>query len=766
MNLGNYRNLTVTRSEIDVVDITIDVIGHPVNVFNEALMQELSQVVGELESCAHVKLVIFRSGKESGFFAGADVEIISSIRSAGEASRLVTAGQDLFERIERLSATTLALIDGMCLGGGLELALACDIRLARHCDATRIGLPEIKLGLIPGWGGTQRLPRRIRLSRAIDLILSGRMLTAKQADRVGLIDQAIDPEIWEPMLDAWKQALAEGRLPAKRGGEGLIQGVLRLLESTGPGRRLVMAMVRKQTKRLSVSYPAIPAALRAIEAGFGRRPEGMLRERIEFVELLATPTCRHLLSLYFARQKAQKVASWLPSEGRTHAEEGLGTHRSQGVSPGDQIQRVGVVGAGAMGAGIAQLCATRGFEVVVREIDDESLERGRRTIERLLRSLAKRKAWPESRVKQTVDRIRFTTAMEAFADCDLVIEAVVERMEVKKAVFASLAEVVGQETILATNTSALSVTEMGMDVPQRERFAGLHFFNPVGRMELVELVKTGTLSRQNLRRLLKFVKAIGKTPVVTEDVPGFLVNRVLFPYLAEALGMVFEGTDVKKLDSAARRFGMPMGPMELLDTVGLDVALHVAETLPSSIAGDPAGLELLRKMVERGMLGKKSGRGFYVYGRKRRVADLGRVLASNDPVPSGEVRVSQHQEIASRGWDAIQTRLVSPLLLQSYAALEQGVVKDAEAIDLAMVLGTGYAPHLGGPLHTIDAIGVSTFVSVLDQLRFVHGSRFEVPAGLRKLAADNRRIVGLERETLDRANEDIGGRVASLHSAP
>ena len=569
-------------------------------------------------------------------------------------------------------------------------------------------------------------------------------------------------------MDAWTQALTEGRLPAHRGSEGLFQRALRILESTSLGRRLVMSLVRKRTKRQSRAYPAVPAALRAIESGFSRRPEGMLRERIEFVELLATPTCRNLLSLYFARQRAQRVASWLPSNENTNGNPNQDRRNAHLVSPEDLIQRVGVVGAGAMGAGIAQLSATRGFEVVVREIDEVSLERGRKTVAKLLSSLAKRKAWPESRVQETLGRIRFTTDIEELQDCDLVIEAVVERMDVKKSVFASLAKVVGPDAILATNTSALSVTEMGIDVPRLERFAGLHFFNPVGRMELVEVVKTAKLSSSNLRRLLKFVKAVGKTPVVTEDVPGFLVNRVLFPYLAEALGMVHEGMDVTTLDQAARRFGMPMGPMELLDTVGLDVALHVAETLPSSVAGDPAGLELLRKMVERGMLGKKSGQGFYSYGRKRRVADIDAILPSSASQPPAEVAVSQYRELDRRGWDATQMRLVSPLLLQAYAALEHGVVQDAEAIDLAMVLGTGYAPHLGGPLHTIDAIGASTFVSLLDQLRFVHGPRFEVPASLRRLAASDQCIVHHEREMQPSVSGDADGRnrVASLQSTP
>jgi len=706
MNMKPYKNFCLCIDARGVATITLDVPGRPLNVLDKSVMAELDHILRELENTPSLAGVVFQSGKESGFLAGADVNAIAGIESATEAMRVIETGQSLFQRIEWLAVPTLAVIHGPCLGGGLELALACDYRVTRNNSSTKLGLPEIKLGLIPGWGGTQRLPRLVGVRQALSMILTGKHVTASQAKRMQLVDLAIEPEHWESDLAGFIDDVLSG----KRTPVSHQRTWKRTLEDSGIGRRLILHMAANSLVSKQENYPALGSALRAIRSAFHKGPEGFATERNEFIELLATPTCRHLLDLFFARERARSITTWTSVDSRPEF-----------AAP---IRRVGLVGAGAMGAGIGQLAALRGYEVAIREIHSEAVSAGKNRVSTSIDHLAARKDWSRERADELRSRIMIGCDNHLLDDCDLVIEAVVEREDVKNNVFADLDARVKATAMLVSNTSSLSITNMGKATNRSQKVAGLHFFNPVHRMELVEVVRGEDTDENTIHRLVGFVRALGKTPLVTSDTPGFLVNRVLFPYLGEAVRMVREGLDPLQVDREIRRFGMPMGPLELLDQVGLDVAHHVANSLQEILPEVEPVLEFLGVMVDQGRLGKKSNGGFYQYQQGKRKKPF------HFPNLQASARPQDNHNLLDDGLTAIQRRLVYPMLAEAVRCHCQGVVDAPWAIDLGMVLGTGFAPHRGGPLHVIDSIGVHKVTTNMRRLSEQLGSRFTPPQPL------------------------------------
>lgn len=714
-----YKHFRVVVDDRGVLTVALDVTGRPLNVLTHEVMQELEDIIDDIENDRSYKLVRFQSDKESGFLAGADVGVINQIDTAGHALELIQRGQTLFQRIEWLPIPTVAVIHGPCLGGGLELSLACRYRIARDNSSTQLGLPEIKLGLIPGWGGTQRLPRVIGLTAALKMIMTGRHVSARAASKMGLVDRAFQPEHWESSIKHFIDEVLRGRVLQVSGRR---RGWRGLLESTAIGRALILRSVRRKTASKTEHYPALSAALRAVQAGFDGTPQGYVRERDEFVDLLATPTCRNLLSLFLHREKARNPATWsMPSD----------------IESRSPIRHIGIVGAGAMGAGIGQVAALRGFQVSFQEINEQTVASGRCRIERLINDYANHKGWNQESRDQVQDKISITCDHTALSACDLVIEAVVEREEIKTDVFRMLDQVVKPTSILASNTSSLSVTRIAEATARPELVAGLHFFNPVHRMELVEVVRGAETTNATIAALVAFVRALGKTPIVTADSPGFLVNRVLFPYLGEAILMVGEGEDVTKIDRQVKRFGMPMGPLELLDQVGLDVALHVAGSLEGVLSGLNPVVDQLRTMVQRGHLGKKTSIGFYQYRDGKRGG-----AAGSTTVDAARAKHDRKTDFAKDSLHPVQRRLIYPMLAEAVRCHEEGVVGAAWAIDLAMVLGTGFAPHRGGPLHVIDALGVDLVTENLERLRDQLGDRFRPPAQLVEMSRSGATFFG------------------------
>lgn len=709
MNLKPYVNFCVDTDVRGVTTIELNVPDRPMNVLTPDVMAELEQIVQGLERSLDVRLVVIRSGKESGFLAGADVNVIASIASDEQADALIRAGQELFARIEALPMPKLVVIHGVCLGGGLELALACDYRIARNNSSTQIGLPEIKLGVIPGWGGTQRLPKLVGMSTALSMILKGDLIDARKAAKVGLVDRAIAPEEWDGGIARMIDDLLHHRVKARASRS--LPLWQRVLDGTMPGRWLILKNVRKSAAGKFKHYPALAAALRVVKQGFDRRANGYEAERKEFVELLKTPTSRNLLNLFFAREKARQLKTW--------------STQAIPMVHDEPIRNVGVIGAGAMGAGIGQLAAFRGFHVVLKEVNDVAMEAGRKRIESLVNEVAKRKHMSASAQAELMNRIRLSCDDQSLADVDLVIEAVVEREDIKSQVFRSLDHVVKPAGILASNTSSLSVTRMSAATARPEKVAGLHFFNPVHRMELVEVVRAPETDDATIARLVAFVRALGKTPIVTSDSPGFLVNRVLFPYLGEAVLMVGEGHDIQRIDREIRRFGMPMGPLELLDQVGVDVAHHVSGSLGSVLPETDAVQQIFSTMVADGYLGKKTNRGFYQYSLGKQAT-----ASSFSQFPTSPPQSELGDHFREDGLTPIQRRLVYPMLAEAIRCFDEHVVSHAWAIDLGMVLGTGFAPHLGGPLSLVEAITPEMVLVNMKRLQSLHGKRFCPPTYL------------------------------------
>lgn len=628
------------------------------NVIDAEFLNELETALRAVV-CYEVEGLVFVSSKPSVFLAGADLESLGRLH--GEALEAVVArGQAVFSRIASLGIPTIAAIHGACLGGGLELALACDRRIASDDPATKLGLPETQLGLLPAWGGSTRLPKLIGLPKALDLILNGKQVTAKHARKLGLVDEV---------------------MPKER----LTERAIALLGRTAPKRKsffltnnpISATVIRRLTKRQLLAktrgnYPAPLAALEVVGHGAwitgGNFDRSFSREREAFVRLAETDAARNLLRLFFLQEKAKHYRHDPSLDPKTLS----------------RIERTAVIGAGVMGAGIAQMTASRGVQVILADLDPGRVAVGMKAVSGLFSEAVKRRIFTTHEARRKLDLVTPSAERVPLHRCDLVIEAAIEDLEVKKKIFADLCARTAPGTILATNTSALSVTELakagGITYP--ERVIGLHFFNPVSRMKLVEIITTEFTTPEVVERTLAFVRALGKTPVVVKDSPGFLVNRILMPYLIEAGRLAESGVPVAMIDEAMLDFGMPMGPLRLLDEIGLDVAAHVADTMVGAFGERFAPPLLLADLVRAGHLGKKSGRGFYRHNRGK---------ADPDSFAKAPRDLPDKTQIA--------TRLNQLMVEESKRCLAEGLVRDADAVDLAIILGTGYAPFRGGPLH-------------------------------------------------------------------
>ncbi|WP_367873453.1 3-hydroxyacyl-CoA dehydrogenase NAD-binding domain-containing protein [Luteolibacter sp. Populi] len=561
--------------------LSFDREGSSANLFDRAVLVELSEKLDALSAHPELEGLLIRSAKPAIFIAGADLKVLSTAQ--GEELRdLIELGQATFQKLAELPYPTVAAIHGACVGGGLELALACDWRVASDASATKIGLPETNLGILPAWGGTTRLPRLIGLPAALPLILGGKILVAKAARAKGIVDAVVPQENLE----------AHALTFLKRGKRHLPNRILLHNPVVAP---LIAMKARKDLlEKTRGLYPGPEAALEiAAKSCYGPITQGFRREKEAILKLAARPETHQLMRLFFLQERAKK-------------------HRVV-QAEAQPVGRCAVIGAGVMGAGIAYWLSARGHEVVLRDLDDAALAKGMKAIAKNYDEARSRRVFTPTEAARGLDRIFPTAAPVPLDRCDMVIEAAVERLDIKKKVFADLAARTRPDTILATNTSALPVHELAEVVSNPERLVGLHFFNPVHRMQLVEVVRTPQTSDSTLATAVAFVRSIGKLPVVVRDAPGFLVNRILMPYLVEAAKLFERGGDPKAIDDAMLDFGMPMGPLRLLDEVGLDVAAHVARTLAEAFPERMSVPDLLDKLLAAGHSGRKSGSGFYIY---------------------------------------------------------------------------------------------------------------------------------------------------------
>lgn len=686
-----------------------------VNILSSDVMRRLDGLLAEVEENARigrVKALVVKSGKPGSFIAGANVEEIAGITDPAEAEEGSRLGQEVFRRIERLPIPSIAAIDGICLGGGAELALACTYRIASDRPETKIGFPEVRLGIIPGWGGTTRLPRLVGLRTAIEMIVTGKTITAKRALRIGFVDEVVPA----PILDertrrfAWERIDRGPRRPEARRSLGA-----RLLEDTAPGRRLLLWQARKQVLRETKGhYPAPLAALDVLARTLSLPlDEAFALEARTVGRLVVSEVSKNLIHVFFLMEGAKKAAP--------------------AVEP-RPVERVGVLGAGVMGGGIAQLLAYRGVPVRLKDIKPEAISLGLRHARQIFDRSVRRGRMTRKEVEQAMTRISPTLDYSGFGATDVVIEAVVERMDVKKQVLAEVEEHLPPTAVLASNTSALSITEMANGLRRPENVCGMHFFNPVHRMPLVEIVRGAATSDETLATIFALARRLDKTPVIVNDGPGFLVNRLLAPYLNEAGWLLSEGARIEEVDRALLDFGMPMGPFRLLDEVGLDVSRHVAGILYEAFGDRMRPAPALVKLSETARLGKKGGRGFYRFeGEREKGVDESIYAELGDAVPA---------ERRTIGKDVIQERCILVMINEAARALEDGIVSEPGAVDLAMITGTGFPPFRGGLLRHADALGLPKVVEKLEAYERELGVRFQPAPLLRAHAEAGRGFYG------------------------
>lgn len=689
----------VTEDQICV--LTFDRPGSQANLFDRTTLQQLNQHLNYV--CANVQLkgLILFSAKPSIFVAGADIRALAEGAKREDVRQMIELGQTIFNRLATLSIPTVAAIHGACLGGGFEVCLACDYRIASQDKATKIGLPETQLGILPGWGGATRLPRLIGVPAALDMILTGKTVPAKVALKRGMVDEVVPKEslltVARARIVKKGKALGSRAVPLKR----------RLLNSRLAGMFIARKVSKDLHKKTRGHYPALPKALEVVTRGVNQSiRNALLLEREAVADLSQTTVCHNLIRIFFLQERAKKL-------GR----KGSSPH----VKP---IQRLAVIGAGVMGAGIAQWASARQLPVVLRDVNAEQVAKGMATVSSLYREGIKRHAFTAVEGRAGMDRVSPAPMEVPLNHVDLVIEAAVEKMDLKKQIFARLDTVAGKETILATNTSALSISEIASATSHPERVVGIHFFNPVHRMQLVEVVLGVQTSAEVAQKAVDFVLALGKLPVVVRDHPGFLVNRILMPYLVEA-GRLFEGgASVQAIDKSMLDFGMPMGPLRLIDEVGVDVAQHVSHTLAARFPDRIQPPDVLAKMIDAGQLGRKSGGGFYLHKQKDKAT-------ANTAVDA----LRRDHRYAHLNLDQLRTRMVLLMINEAALCLEEGVVQAPEDVDFGMVMGTGFAPFLGGPLRLADSMGIDAVIEELRRLAGQGEAHFEPCERLKTMAA-------------------------------
>jgi 3-hydroxyacyl-CoA dehydrogenase/enoyl-CoA hydratase/3-hydroxybutyryl-CoA epimerase len=685
--------------------LTFDLPGKKVNVFTRAALEELERVIGEAAARQDVGCLVLLSGKEGSFIAGADVEEIARVTDPVEAEAGSRVGHRLFAAWEALPFPTVAAIRGTCLGGGTELALASTYRVASDGAATRIGLPEVRLGILPGWGGSTRLPRLIGIPEALDLILTGKTVAGRKALKLGLVD-ALLPEA--RFLDQVRD-FAQERIGRKRKDAGGGVDLKELfLEKNPLGRKVVFDQARKKT--LEQTHGHYPAPLRAIEVvrlGIedGRRA-GFDAEARAVADLATSRTSKNLMHVFHLTEETKKEAG-MPG----------GTARP--------VRRTAVLGAGVMGGGIAQLIAHEAdLPVRMKDVRTEALASGMGHAAGLFERQVKRYRLDAAAARRKMALLSPTLEYTGLGGVDLVIEAVVEKLEIKQDVFAELARHVGDDAVLASNTSSLSVAKIGAKTPHPERVVGMHFFNPVHKMPLVEVIATEGSDPAAVNTVFAFTRRLGKTPVLVKDTPGFLVNRLLMFYSVESLWLLDEGYRVEDLDRAMTDWGMPVGPMALTDEVGIDVATKVAHILHEAFSDRLPVPGWLDRLTENGRLGTKNGKGIYRYeGRERK-----------EPDPAVYGLLGLHPKVQNPDPGRIVDRMVLPMVNEAARCLEEEVVRSASDLDLALIFGTGFPPFRGGLCRWADQEGLRQIVGTLERLEGAVGERFRPSEALVRTA--------------------------------
>lgn len=701
-----------------ILRVRIDREDRPVNALSRAALEELDTLVGQVASDPAIRGVVFASGKPGNFIAGADITEFKEIDGTEGAREISEFGQEVFSRLEALDKPTVAMISGACLGGGLEFALACRYRIVDDSPRTQLGLPEVMLGLIPGWGGTVRLPKLIGLAAALPLILTGKRLNGFQARSRGLVHDVVPREAFDYVSRRILRTHFEKGSAASLFRRSKRPLAARLIEGNRVGARFALSQAEKQVRQNTHGhYPAPLKAIETLRQQLTATPAAAYHHESNTVaELAVHPVTTECMRLFFLQEDAKKPPEWLNAP----------------VEP-DAIVRAAVIGAGAMGAGIALLMAKKGIWTRLKDLKPEFVSRGVQVIRKLLKGDVDRKRVTPLEAQRSEDKLSFTTDYRGLKRTDIVIEAVLEDIDIKRQVFAELAEATSPETVLATNTSSLLVSDIARDVPHPERVVGLHFFNPPHKMQLVEIVRTDRSSPEAIAKAFALVQRLGKTGIIVGDCAGFLVNRLLSPYMNEAGHLLYEVADPMEIERAAVDFGMPMGPLELTDLVGLQVAAHVARNMHAAY-GDRMAPAPIWGRLEQLQLGNEKRARLITSTKKGKELDRGFARALE--------QLRREQPVVNTGSlsrEEIIKRLVYPLIDEAARCLDEGIVESPEQIDLAMVFGTGFAPFRGGPMRYADSVGLKNIVADLERFARLH-PRLEPSDALRRRANDNARF--------------------------
>lgn len=685
----------VPQGEVAVVEF--DLVGEKVNKFSTPVMMRLKEVVEELKKSSY-KAVVFKSNKPKIFIAGADIEEIKSMTKAEEFEAAVKGGQEVISMVEDLPMPTIAAVNGACMGGGCEFILACDYRIASEDSSTKIGLPEIQLGILPGFGGCIRLPRVIGLQAALDIILAGKSVNSKKALKLGLVDKVVHANLLESFSLKWaKEIIADGG--KKRRKTFKPQGAVNAILESGLGRGVVFKKAREGVMKATKGhYPAPLQALEVIQKTYGMsdRDAALRVEREGFCKLGVTDISKNLIHVFYLTEMVKKQ-NGVPGVD---------------VKPRD-VKGLGVLGAGTMGGGIAYVAADKGIQVRMKDLNTDALGKGLKHASDLWMKLVKRKSIDKYQFQQKMDLVSVSTDYAGFKNLDVVVEAIVEDMGIKQKVIGECAGQMRPDAIIATNTSSLSVTEMAKGHPRPEYFAGMHFFNPVNKMPLIEVIRGEKTSDETIATIYELSKKMGKMPVVVKDGPGFLVNRLLLPYMGEAAFLLQEGMSIEFVDKVyVKEFGMPMGPFELMDEVGLDVCLKVLKIFKKAFGERIELAACMEALGNSGRLGRKNGKGFYTYSEdgKRGAVDQTVYAALGLGQPTNPYD----------GKECIERGVFAMINECSLALVEDRIVETPHEVDLAMIMGTGFPPFRGGLMKYTDSIGTQY---VADQLAMYASSR-------------------------------------------
>lgn len=692
---------TLLTREDGIAILTMDVIGETMNTLKVEFAEQIETVLQQIQADKNIQGVVLISGKSNAFVAGADISMLAACQSAEDAEKIASGGQRMFQRIEDMPQTFVAAIHGAALGGGLELALACHYRVCTDSDKTQLGLPEVQLGLLPGSGGTQRLPRLISIQQAMKMMLTGASVRAKQALKYGIVDDMVPQSI---LLDV---AIELAKKPKPKRLKPKLDLMGKFLEQTPVGRNIMFSQARKQTALKSQgNYPSPELIIDCIETGLKQGlQKGFQVEARNFGKLVMTAESAALRSLFFATTEMKK-------------ETGV-----QGVAPA-KLAKIGVLGGGLMGGGIAFVTATKaGLPARIKDIRPDGIANAIKYSYDLLNKKVKRRFMSQSQMQKQLSLLSGTVDYSGYSNVDVVIEAVFEDLSLKQQMVADIEKNCAEHTIFASNTSSIPIGQIAAQAARPEQVIGLHYFSPVDKMPLAEVIAHETTSDLTISTTVDLAKRQGKTPIVVKDGAGFYVNRILAPYMNQAAELILSGEPIDQIDKALVKFGFPVGPIKLLDEVGIDVGTKIVPILQAQFGERFTAPDAFDKVLADDRKGKKNGKGFYLYSGKKPGKKVDESIYSLLGITPG-AKISQAQ---------IAERCVLTMLNEAAMCLDEGVIRNARDGDIGAIFGIGFPPFLGGPFRYMHTLGIDHVVTRLEHYQGLYGDKFAPAQCLKKM---------------------------------